>query len=92
MCGDDTGQGVTSSTMRKLIDAWKGQENVTYQEIINQTRALKEQRRLAGSGYSKMFSSVEAAIEKDIGLVNPEFLKEYQIASKDFAENITPFF
>lgn len=88
----DTGQGVTSSTMRKLIDAWKGQENVTYQEIINQTRALKEQRRLAGSGYSKMFSSVEAAIEKDIGLVNPEFLKEYKIASKDFAENITPFF
>jgi hypothetical protein len=39
-----------------------------------------------------MFSSVEAAIEKDIGLVNPEFLKDYKIASKDFAENITPFF
>lgn len=88
----DTGQGVTSSTMSKLIEAWKGKENVSYQEIINQTRALKEQRRLAGGGYAEMFNSVEAAIEKDIGLVNPEFLKDYKIASKDYAENITPFF
>ena len=88
----DTGQGVVSSAMRKLIDAWEGQENVSYQEIINQTRALKEQRRLAGGGYKEMFNSVEAAIEKDIGLVNPEFLKDYKIASKDYAENITPFF
>jgi hypothetical protein len=76
--------------MEKIIQKWQGNQ-VPYDEMVAQLRSLKEQRRKAGGGYREYFKSVETAIENDIGQVNPEFLQKYKVASKDYADNLTPF-
>lgn len=87
----ETGQGVTSSVASEIIKEWGDKNVVSYDTMVAQLRALGEQRRLAGSGYKEMFKSVEDAIKQDIGLVNPEYLKKYNIASEYYAGNIAPF-
>lgn len=87
----ETGQGTTSTTVGKILKEWSAKENVPYEEMIAELRALKEQRRLAGRGYKKLFDSVEKGIEEDIKTANPQFFELYNTASKDYASNIAPF-